>query len=489
MAVNLGAAAPHQHHDGPMDMGMQLEKADPRVAYSAQSSGDDSCGTCRFFDSMCQSCDVVEGSIDATWGCKLWTKPFAGSDPATPDQPGDPMEMYREPLFQVFMEASQAFAAGTDLTKPQWIPFLPKPGVFEHPKYGTITVTAGMNKELVDSVKNRVYQENIPLDAEHETKLSGAVAWIKDMRMNEDGSADAYVEWAKRGQQLLSDGAYKYISPEWFADWRDPGTGVVHRNVIAGGAITTRPFFKDKVLRALVASETGAQVISQGGIGTMPDPKDKAPEADPKKAAEDQPKTFTEAEVAAQVDAAVAAAALKAKETTDAENRTFAERLTAAETTAAEAKTAREAAEARVGKLEAADRHQRFTALVAGRGGSSDGAAWAGDPTKQISMLETFAEKFGEESPVFVSYVEQQTAIAAQIRESGLFTEFGSAASAPSTTAGSEADNQLDALAKARMSKDPAKTYHQHYAEVLNSPEGKALYQRSPSATPKRNEQ
>lgn len=476
------ASEPEQMHEM---LSMQLEKADPRVNYRVAPDGaGQTCGDCRFFDAMCMKCAVVEGTIDSTWVCSLWTKEFSDAAPG--------MAMYREPTFQVFVEAAQAFAAPTDFSKPQWIPFLPVPGRYQHTKYGEVVITPGQNREMVQSVKDHVYQEHIPLDAEHETKLSGAVAWIKDMRMNDNGSADAFVEFNDRGQKLLAGDAYKYISPEWFSDWRDPATGIVHRNIVIGGAITTRPFFKDRVLRALVASEAGNQIIFHEGGSPMPDPKGidpKAPAADPKADDKDPKaaKTFTEEEHNAAVAAAVAAAQAEAKKASEdaaataaaTEAKSFGERMAAAEALAASEKTAREAAELRVANLEKTSRIQRFTDLVAGRRGSGDGAAWVGDATKHVTFLEGLVEKVGEADPMVASYIEQQTAIAAQAKDSSLFREFGSAASTPAGPSSDSVDAKLEALAKARQAADPEKkkTYQQAYAEVMESDEAKALYQ------------
>jgi hypothetical protein len=470
----------HQiHHDGMMPM--QLEKAASQVKYrTAEAGADQTCGSCRFFDAECMKCDVVEGTIDASWVCNLWTAQIAPMlESGTPS-----MEMYREPTFQVFVEAGKALKAGTNFSEPQWVPFLPKPGKYQHPKYGEVVVTPGQNRELVESVKTNVYQESIPIDAEHETKLSGAVGWLSDMRMNEDGSADAFIGWTIRGQQLLSGGQFKFISPEWFSDWRDPGTGVVHRNVVAGGAITTRPFFKERMMRALVASETGTEVINSYEEDTMPDPKDTKTAAEGDAAAQAgsaaaavaaaaaaATKTFTEDEVKTQVDAAVAAA----KAESAAGSATFAERMTAAEALATEEKKAREVLEAKLAERDKKDRHQRFTDLAAGVGGANDGGRWMGDSEKHISILEKMADQFGEDDATVTTYIEQQNAIAAQFKETAnasLFREYGSSASA----AGSDTDAKIDAMTKKLMSENKDLTFSQAFTEVMETPEAKRLY-------------
>lgn len=456
-----------------------LEKTD--VNYRMAAAGaTELCGNCRFFDADCLECNLVEGTISSACVCNLWKAQI-------PDMSALGPNGYREPTYQVFVEAARVFTAG-DFSKPGWIPFLPKPGRYQHAAYGEIIITPGSNQELVDSVKNHVYQEHIPIDAEHETKLSGAVAWLTDMRMNADGSADAFVEFTDRGQALLSAGAYKYVSPEFWPEWRDPASGVIHRNIVAGGAITTRPFFKERVLRALVASESGVEWLKSDKEDKVPDdPKTTAagepPKVDPKeesktdpakepvKAAEtkteppkaEAPKTFTEDQLKEQVAAAVAKAKTETAETYSDQLKVVAD----------EAK----ASTAALAVMQKTDRQRRFTDLVAGKGGENDGGPWVGDPTKHVAHLEALSEKFGETDPVFIGYVEQQSGIAAQVKDSDLFKELGTSA-APATAG--DPDSKLDAIAKGIMAKDPAKTYAQAYNEGLSTPEGQKIYASKP---------
>lgn len=144
---------------------------------------------------------------------------------------------------------------------PARVPYLPRPGTYKHPKWGTIRVTAERLQRFVDNFAQGVYQRTVPLDAEHETKLSGAVAWIKRLVRNDEGGVDAEVEWTDRGRAFLAADRFKYISPEWYDEWTDPATGRSYRDVVIGGAITTRPFFKEGALRPLVASERGLEVL------------------------------------------------------------------------------------------------------------------------------------------------------------------------------------------------------------------------------------
>lgn len=498
---------------------IRLEKGSPKANYRSSDGQDWQCGDCRFFDAPYRQCSLVEGTIEATYTCDLWTAKL----PSQPDYSG----MYKEQPFQIFVEAAQSFKDKLGTTS--WIPFLPTPGKFKHPLYGEIDITKEGNEAFVQSVKDKVYQEHIPLDAEHETKLSGAVAWINDMRMNDDGGADALVEWTDRGRTLVEGGQFKYVSPEWFDQWTDPATEVVHKNVIAGGAITTRPFFKDKVLRALVASERGGEVIAaeasmtkkcaecgkmysdnmaacpncgstktatEGGKKTVPDPKD-------------TPKTYAEGspELQAIIDSAkaeaskglmapdsaefkeavrVAAEAAKAATEPSPENKAFADRLTAAETQAAELKTANETLAKSLKEVKDAERHQRFTSLVAGKGGQNDGGPWIGDKDKHVLFLEQLADKVGETDPMFVTHVENQNAAAAQASEAGIFAQTGTSASGAGGSA--DAESKLASLARARMAADPAKPldFSAAYDAVLATPEGARLYSEVNAAQMKR---
>jgi len=140
---------------------------------------------------------------------------------------------------------------------PVTIQVLPKPGTYSHPRYGKFKMTPENITAFVDNHNNHVYQEQVPIDAEHESKLSGAVGYYGEMRLIDQGrgGAEADVSWTDRGKQLLASDQFKYFSPEWFDEWTDPAGGKKVSNVLVGGAITTRPFFKDKVMRPLTASE------------------------------------------------------------------------------------------------------------------------------------------------------------------------------------------------------------------------------------------
>lgn len=479
-----------EHNVALHELGLRLAKADERVEYSEAASIEGNnghvCGSCCFYDAPCTGCALVEGTIEPSWTCKLWTEALMSPIPL--DEP-------HEDPYQMFVEAVASFK-DADFSKPSWIPFLPKPGIYTHAKYGQISITREQNEEMMRSVKEKVYQEHIPIDAEHETKLSGAVAWLRDMRTNGDGSADALVEWTGRGKALMSQGAFRYVSPEWFSAWRDPATSLVHRNVVAGGAITTRPFFKDKVLRALVASETEITVVgADDGKELFTDMSETCPSCGKtytedaktcphcgaKLMGEPQIQTFTEDQVRKLVDEKVAEASSVFTEKIDGLTTKLAESdaaRAAAEATAAAEQEANKKLTERVTAMENDARHKRFADLVAGKGGAGDGAPWVGDQQKHVTILEKLADSFGEEDETFKNHVEQQTAVAAQFKESSLFEEIGTGRPAP---AASDPEKRIDQLVTARMKENPELTEAKAYDQVLASEEGSRLYGQIPT--------
>jgi hypothetical protein len=346
---------------------------------------------------------------------------------------------------RLFMEA--AFAE-----PPEWIPYLPKPGEFKHPVYGEILITKDRNAGFVETFKAGVYQERLPVDAEHETKLSGAVGWITDMRVNDDGSADAKVEWTDRGVSLIESDRFKYVSPEWYDVWTEPASGEKHADVAIGAALTTRPFFKEGSLRPLVANERGLYA---------PDAQKSDPASQTYFSTALAPATDKERKTMADKpeDKGGTAAAPAPDET-----QKFAEEQTARKAAEARAEKAegdlKQMGE-RLATLEQEGRTRRFNDLIT----TGD---WLGQPEKH----RKFMEKFGEGTEEFNDYVTEQNAVAEQAKSGNLFGEVGSAGAG--STSG--ALGEIEAKAKVMCEKDPKLTREQAISLVAQAEP--ALYSR-----------
>lgn len=367
---------------------------------------------------MMPTMPVAFGAISVSVGGKRVDFPLMGME--WEDEEGEYGEMKYSDVADLCADGRgwRLFNEHEFAEPPDWVPCLPKPGTFKHPAYGEISVTPDRNQRFVQNFKAGVYQSKLPVDAEHQLKTSGAVGWIADMRLNEDGSADAKVEWTDRGQSLIKSDRYKYVSPEWYDKWTAPDTGNEHSDVLIGLALTTRPFFKEKSLRPLVASERGLyttdeQVSSNTTVVYFNQFSEVLDMAEDKNAKEQPQVTavqFTELQ----------------KKFGELEQR-FAEaeaKRSEAVATAQQYRESLDKANERVAALEAAAQRKRFGELATG---------WFGKTDDNVNMLVKLAEAFGENSAEFATYTANQRAIAEQMKQSKLFEEIGSSQSDTAT--------------------------------------------------------
>lgn len=126
-----------------------------------------------------------------------------------------------------------------------------KTGKWRHPMYGEFSINKQTLEDFVRNFKDRVRKVDIGVDVEHRS-YDGYVAWFKDLFI-EGNAVKATLEWTRKGAELLKDKTYRYFSPEIAFDYEDMETHEMYHNVIIGGGITNRPYFKG--LKPLLASE------------------------------------------------------------------------------------------------------------------------------------------------------------------------------------------------------------------------------------------
>ena len=415
------------------------------------------------------------------------------------------------------------------LEPPKSINIMPVPGTYKHPAFGKIVITEKGNQEFIDNFEAQVYQEHIPIDAEHKTKLSGALGFFTKLFLNDDNSVEAAVDWTERGQALLKANGFQYISPEWFDKWTDPATDKTFSNVLIGAAVTSRPFFKERALRPLVASEgnlwdggSGQKMDLEGGGDNEHQNEDSSgkhgrstnmaelPEVNElQKLVEeegDEGKSWF-ASLAAKFgfqakeesddsedanrghkkgsdDSKVGVVAVqkdaddKSRETvTASEMRLMTEKVD-------DERKKRVAAEARIDGLEATERERRYRDIVLGRDESSiravekDGTElrpMVGDLAGKVKIMTTL----GEDSDEFKVYIAGERAHASQIHEAGLFSELGTDSQGQpiSASAKDEFDQEVKTLrakdeklnqadAVARVASENPKLYARYDQEV-----------------------
>lgn len=445
----------------------------------------------------------------------------------------------------VFMECQFA-------EPPNKINVLPKPGTYSHPAYGKIVITQERNDNFVTHFQEGVYQKRLPIDLEHETKLSGAAGWMTALAKEPDGSVSAYVEWTDRGIDAIKADRFKYFSPEWYNVWEQPISGDKYTDILIGGALCTRPFFKEPALLPLVANEEGLSVIEE--IDEPEEDDEWTPEAmitealayseqfddnlvgttigafleaiihsnftvsadnlrktnqltqeariQLSNAIGEALKTFgavadpvtlgttiqisapfmysgevkaAELEQFAQLDpgdvhvnqmlkpckdcgkdhmsnvaCSIGGKKMATVEELEAQIATQAQQIQTlmdANTAAAQvSQTASEEAVAlrtRLQTMEASERSRRFSDLAMGNGGANDGLRWYGEVDKHVSMMESLATAFGEDSEQFKSYVDMQDGNAKRLKDSGVFNEIGVSAAGQRETTGSALDDEV----------------------------------------------
>lgn len=326
---------------------------------------------------------------------------------------------------------------------PEWLPLLPEPGEYAHPTYGTISLTPERIARLVASVNSGTYQKDIPIDAEHELDVSGALGWFNQARVNADGSADARVEWNDRGRELLAGDRFRYVSPTFWTWWTDPVSGTEFQDVVSGAAVCVRPFFKSlSIDRALVASERGAAVPCLSLVRS-----------------EGEPVRFVASERAAPPPE-VFPMPVTEQQFTDL-NQKFSDleqKFSAVVTERDQLKTEAAGLATRVSTMEAETRRKAFTDEVMGRS-DANGTRWFGDVEKHVAILEALPDATRQ------AYIDQQRETAVRMSQV-VASEIGSDARPTGPVGNAEA--QILKAAEAIRAENRTLTANQAYSEALN---------------------
>lgn len=384
---------------------------------------------------------------------------------------------------------------------PTEINVLPKPGTYNHAVYGKVVVTRERNQSFIDNFNQEIYQKLLPIDLEHETQLSGACGYFEPGSgyVADDGSAWVKVRWEDRGAQALREGRFYYFSPTWFDKWREPLSNTIYENVLIGGALTSHPYFKDKALKPLYASElkmennttdngpggnlipatfiietaSGSYTSQATGNNTftfsMPDVIIK--NEDPNKG-----KDMTEA-----IDPA------KFKEMEEKIAR-FQE-LEAKAAKFAEVEDQLKKANEQLARQAEANRARHFKEVIRGIDAEGDGSKkFKGSPEVHATVLEALYFKFGEDSDEFKNYVTEMRALAEQLEASELLKEKGGqGVTAPEAkTAGDKAVDEWFAEVAKVMNE---RKVGEMDANLILAKENKELYQAYRAASYKKGEE
>src|SRR5437660_7495512 len=120
-------------------------------------------------------------------------------------------------------------------------------GKFQHPWYGELDFTAPVLRAAKRNFDNHILGTDIMVDEGHDR--GKALGWYKELHYGKRTLGEqefqglwGTIEWTELGEELLAKQLYKYFSAE-VGSWTGPG-GKKVPNVLLGGALTNRPFFK-----------------------------------------------------------------------------------------------------------------------------------------------------------------------------------------------------------------------------------------------------
>lgn len=130
----------------------------------------------------------------------------------------------------------------------RWIQLYPYDS-WDHPFFGTTTITPDAAKKFVENFDRKVYGQELHSDYEHGldrakgTKASGKFLKVE---AREDGCW-ALVQFTEQAKKEIDDGEWNYWSTSHYDTWTHPQTGEDHEFVLEGGALTNKPYVKGMV--------------------------------------------------------------------------------------------------------------------------------------------------------------------------------------------------------------------------------------------------
>jgi hypothetical protein len=351
---------------------------------------------------------------------------------------------------------------------PEWSPFLPVPGTYQHPVYGELDLGTATYERMVSNFKSGVYGQELPVNVEHDPHAAGAVGWIEDMRLADTGAIEAKVRWSKRGRDLIEDDRFRYVSAEFLNAWTDPvEPDKTYQDVAVGLALTTHPYFKERVLPPLVASEAVLTLAEAGKENDMADDPKPTPAPEPTPEPVETPPIQDKDEDVTKIEPPV--------ETVNEPESVLATQLNEAMLSEYRALKAREIEhERRItflseenARLSRDGRVKKFTDEVRGRS-DANGLPWVGEIENHVAMLVDLSEKFGEDSAQVKQYISTNRAHAELIKSSQLFSELGTGRPSEAMTGAEKAE----IVARKLREQNPALTKEQATAQAYRENPG-----------------
>lgn len=118
-------------------------------------------------------------------------------------------------------------------------------GTFYHPDYGKFEITPDALKAMEKNFKNKIRGIDIAIDYKHNSE-DIAAGWIQELYLSSDGKELwAKVDWTPKGNQVLSEKEFRYISPDFTFNYQDNESLKKYGPVLLGAGLTNRPTIKN----------------------------------------------------------------------------------------------------------------------------------------------------------------------------------------------------------------------------------------------------
>jgi phage I-like protein len=120
------------------------------------------------------------------------------------------------------------------------------------------TITAEDLTTYAGSIESR--PGRIPVDYDHpqQGQSSRAAGWLTGKTEVRDGNLWAEVEWTPKAVQEIRDGEFRFVSPEFTFEQKDPKTGLLTKaKQLVAATLTNRPFMS---MSAVTATEGDSMI-------------------------------------------------------------------------------------------------------------------------------------------------------------------------------------------------------------------------------------
>lgn len=179
-----------------------------------------------------------------------------------------PQEL-KEPIKLHYLSDSIELDKKTKLSEIQIL----RTGTFYHSSYGKFTITDETLKTMVNNFNKATPKAptELVVDYEHlsaiditDPKQGKAAGWVKGLTF-EEGKLFATVEWTEEAAEAISKKEFRFISPEFALNYKDPETGKRIGPTLMAVALTNRPFLEG--MEPVVLSKSlGTMIFSEESL-------------------------------------------------------------------------------------------------------------------------------------------------------------------------------------------------------------------------------